>query len=438
MFFPGTIGQNEKGKLEIGSCDVLKLVEEHGTPLNVLDEKQIRENCRSYSNAFKDNYDDYQVIYAGKAFLNRSICKIMDEEGLGLDVVSGGELYTAIKAQFPTEKIYFHGNNKSKDELELAIDNDVGRIVVDNFYELELLEELCRIKNKAADVYIRITPGIEAHTHDYIKTGMEDSKFGFNITDDGVWEVIDRINNIDVIQLKGLHCHIGSQIFDKEPFKLAAKTMMDLILKIKQNYGLELRELDLGGGIGIRYTGEEKVEVISEFVEMVTKTVKDFAKENDIKAPKLMLEPGRSIIGEAGIMLYTIGSIKEIKGIRKYVSVDGGMSDNIRPALYSAEYTALLANKLDWPKEEKVTIAGKACESGDILIENIELPKVESGDILAMLSCGAYTYSMANNYNLLPRPAVVMVKDGKSHVIIERETYEDLLSKDTFLREACK
>ncbi len=438
MFLSGTMQVNEHGNLEIGGCDVMELKEKYETPVNILDEKLIRDNCRIYKEAFEKNYEKHQVIYAGKAFLNSWICNVMEEEGLGLDVVSGGELYIALKSNFPPEKIYFHGNNKSPSELEMALDSGVGRIVVDNFYELDLLEKKCQEKAKKVHVYFRVTPGIEAHTHEYIKTGTEDSKFGFNITEDGIWKAVEKVNNLENLNLKGLHCHIGSQIFDKEPFRLTAETMMNVMIKINNEYGILLDELDLGGGIGIRYKGDEKVEGLNNFVKMICDTVKEISETNNFPLPKLMLEPGRSIIGEAGVMLYSVGAIKEIEGTRKYVSVDGGMSDNIRPALYNAEYTAMVANKADEKVKEKVTIAGKACESGDILIKDIDLPEVEPEDTIAMFSCGAYTYSMASNYNLLTRPPVVTVKDGISKIILERETYDDLLAKDLNFREVCK
>ncbi len=439
MYFAGTMRINEKGNFEIGGCDTVDLAKQYGTPCNVLDEQLIRENCRKYSQAFEKYYPDAKVIYAGKSFLTRALCRIMEEEGMHLDVVSGGELYTALQADFPAENIFFHGNNKSKEELEMALNAGVGRIVVDNFFELELLRELTSERKNDCRILFRVNPQIEAHTHEYIKTGTEDSKFGFPLsTEEGLYDAVALVQKNQHLHLTGLHCHIGSQIFEREPFQLAAETLLDSMVNIRDHYQLTLREINLGGGIGIRYTGDESPAPIENHIEMIARTVEEKTRANEYPRPTIMVEPGRSITGEAGIMLYTIGAVKNIPGIRKYVSVDGGMSDNIRPALYNAEYTAIVSNKAGEELEEKVNITGKVCESGDMLIQDIRLPKVKEGDILAMLSTGSYTYSMASNYNGLTRPAVVLVKDGKSEVILERENYQDLLKKDILPKRLTK
>ncbi len=421
---------NESGNLTISGCDLQELAITYGTPLNILDENAIRENCREFTNTLKTTYPDYQVMYAGKALLTRSICKLIHQEGLGLDVVSGGELYIAQSSGFPPENIIFHGNNKSESELIMALTYGVKAIVVDNLSELYLLGRLAKQFDKEVQLFLRITPGVDANTHNYIKTGIKDSKFGFNLQGNELWEVISIITSSSHLKLTGLHSHIGSQIIDSNPFELAAKSLMNLAVKINRNYGITISELDLGGGFGIQYKGTEQMISKQQLLKNISDTVQNLANKNNLALPKLIIEPGRSIIGEAGTMLYTIGSIKNIPGIRKYISVDGGMSDNIRPALYNAQYTGIIANKANEPKAEVVTVAGKACESGDILIKDLHTPTVNTGDLLAMPSCGAYTYSMASNYNQLPRPAVILVNNGQSDLIMERETYDKLLMND--------
>lgn len=430
MFLTGTMRVNEQGHLEIGGCDTVELAKEFGTPLYIMDEELIRKNCAEYRDTFLRLYPNSQVVYAGKAFLTKAMCRLVDEEELGLDVVSGGEIFTALSAGFPAAKMIFHGNNKSPAEIKMALNNGVGRFVVDSFSELELLEELAGAAGKTADIYLRIKPGIEAHTHHYIQTGQVDSKFGLGIADGQGMAAVKMVAKMKHVELKGLHCHIGSQIFDLKPFQLAASVMMDFINEIRKKTGITLKELDLGGGFGIRYLRDDNPYSLSAFVELIAATVKEKAAEHNRPLPKLLVEPGRSIVGEAGTTIYTVGSMKDIPGVRKYVAVDGGMMDNLRTALYEAKYEAVVANRMKDRPEEKVSIAGKACESGDMLIWDAELPVLKRGDLLAVLSTGAYHYSMSNNYNRFPRPALVFVRDGHADLVVERETFEDLVQND--------
>lgn len=430
MKLQGTMKINENNHLEIGGCDTVELAKEFGTPLYVMDEALIRQVCRGYNQAFGAPSRDALVLYASKAFLTQAMVRLIDEEGLGLDVVSGGELYTALQAGFPTEKIYFHGNNKTPQELEFALEANIGRFVVDNLYELELLNQLAGEKGKKANILIRITPGIEAHTHEYIKTGQIDSKFGQVLSNGQAMTAIKEATTKENIQLVGIHCHIGSQIFELTSYEGAAEVMMDFVADIKKETGVELEELNLGGGFGIYYTEADEPASMEIYADLVKKGVAKKADEHGLKTPKIIVEPGRSVVGNAGTTLYTIGSIKEIPGIRKYVAVDGGMTDNMRPALYQAKYQAMVANKANEQVEETVSIAGKCCESGDMLIWDLKVPQVESGDILAVATTGAYGYSMSNNYNRIGRPAVVFVNEGKADLVVARETYADIVRND--------
>lgn len=430
MKLHGTMHFNEKGHLEIGGCDTVDLAKEFGTPLYVMDEKLIRENCSSYYNAFTATYPNSEAIFASKAFLNMAMCKIVESEGLGLDVVSGGELHTAIKAGFPVERIYFHGNNKTPDELNLALEAQIGRFVVDNLYEMELLNEMAGASQTKANILIRLTPGIEAHTHEYIQTGQIDSKFGLVVSNGQAMEGIKKALTLKNLVFKGVHCHIGSQIFELESYQHAAEVMMDFVHKVTKETGHKIDELNLGGGFGIYYAAGDKPASIKTYAALVMETVQRKAEELGITVPKVIVEPGRSIVGTAGTTLYSIGSIKNIPGVRKYVAVDGGMTDNPRPALYQARYEAILANKANEEKQEVVSIAGKCCESGDMLIWDLNLPLVESGDILAVSSTGAYNYSMSSNYNRLTRPAVVLANNGEADLIVRRESLDDLIKND--------
>ncbi|SNX54597.1 diaminopimelate decarboxylase [Thermoanaerobacterium sp. RBIITD] len=421
---------NSRGHLEIGGCDTVKIARQYGTPLYVIDEELLRKNCRSFYNGFKKDYPGNEVIYASKAFMTTAICKIIEEENLGLDVVSGGELYTALKADFPVKNIYFHGNNKSSEELTMALEYNIGCIIVDNWFELNMLNELSFKMKKKPNIYLRISPGVEAHTHEYIKTGQIDSKFGFPLFNGDALDAIKYALTLENINLRGLHCHIGSQIFSYDSYKAEIDIMMNFLKKVKEHTGWEVDELDLGGGFGIAYVDEDDPQPIELIAREIMKSVEEYSTNLNIKMPRIIVEPGRSIIGNAGTTLYTVGAIKNIPGVRKYVAVDGGMADNIRTALYGAKYNAIVANKARKINLEKVSIAGKCCESGDMLIWDIELPQLESGDIIAVTCTGAYNYSMASNYNRLPRPAAVLVNNGESDLIVARETYEDLVKND--------
>lgn len=417
-------------ELHIGGKSTVALAKEFGTPLFVLDETLIRDKCREYMTYFKTKEYGNKVSYAGKSFLTIAICELIKEEGLCLDVVSGGELYTAIKSNFPMENIYFHGNNKTEEEIYMGVENGIGTFVADNFYEIDKINEISKKLNKVQKVMLRITPGIEAHTHDYIKTGHVDSKFGFTILNNKTMTAVKKVISLSNIELTGLHCHIGSQIFEIEPYLDAVSIMMFLIKNIKDELNYEIQELNLGGGFGIYYNKNDDPKEPKEFCTKILEKAVDTANSLKINLPRLIIEPGRSIVGNAGITLYTVGSIKNIPNIRKYVAIDGGMTDNIRPALYDAEYECTIANRVKSNWKELITISGKCCESGDILLSNVELPETYSGDILAMLSTGAYCYAMSSNYNKVPRPPVVLVKEKVYKLICRRETYEDILSRE--------
>lgn len=419
--------------LYIGGNNTLDLVKEYGTPLYVIDEEYIRSNCRRYYKAFKVEEHRNKVAYAGKAFLTLAMCQIIKEEGLNLDVVSGGELYTAYKSDFPMERVYFHGNNKTYEEISMGINLGVGRFVVDNLSELNIINDLAERLGRAQDILLRITPGIEAHTHSYIKTGQVDSKFGFTILENNAIEVIKKALELSNINLVGLHCHIGSQIFETKAYEEAADIMMSLVKDIKDNLNYTILELNLGGGFGIYYKEGDTPKTIESFCEVILNKVHHTSKSLGVEIPKLVIEPGRSIVGNAGTTLYTVGAIKEIPNIRKYVSVDGGMTDNIRPSLYNAEYECFIANKAKSTSNEQVTISGKCCESGDVLMNDVKIPEVEQGDILAVLSTGAYCYAMSSNYNKIPKAPVISVKNGTSKLICRRETYEDIIRNELAL-----
>ncbi len=431
MFVSENLSVNEKNHLVIGKNDTVELAKEYGTPLYVLDEDLLRKNCRVYKNAMDKHYDgNGLVLYANKAFCSLYTCRIAKEEGLGVDVVSGGELYTAIKADFPMDKVYFHGNNKTAEELELAVNNNVGHIVVDNIYELELLNQIAEKAGIVQHIMFRIKPGVDAHTHSFIRTGQIDSKFGVALENGEAFDIIEKAVKMPNVKVDGVHCHIGSQIFDIEPFCKAAEIMMNFIGDLKDKLNLEIDILNLGGGYGIRYTQSDDPVPYDGYIRHVAEVVKDTAEKRNVKLPYILMEPGRSIVAPAGITLYTVGGVKDIKNVRKYVSVDGGMGDNPRYILYQSEYEAVVANNADAERTEKVTIAGKCCESGDILLNDTMMPEIHVGDTLAVLATGAYNYSMASNYNRIPRPAVVAVSDGKSKVVVKRETYEDLIRND--------
>ena len=416
--------------LHIGGVNTLDLVKKYKTPLYVFDEELIRNKCREYIKSFKVKENGNKVAYAGKAFLTKYMCKLVCEEGLCLDVVSGGELYTAYKAGMPMENILFHGNNKTVDEVKLGIELGAGRFVVDNFYELDLIEKFCLENNKTQKIYFRVTPGIDAHTHKYIRTGQIDSKFGFALINGDFYKAVEKVKQYKNIELVGIHAHIGSQIFEIKPFLDEVEIMLKLLKEVNENNDdINLTEVDLGGGIGVYYTEEDKPKTISEFCEAIINKADEVCEELNIKRPTLLIEPGRSLVANAGSTIYTVGSIKEIKNVRTYVSVDGGMTDNIRPSLYQADYECGIVNKINKTgHNHKVTIAGKCFESGDILISDTEIGDINSGDILITTTTGAYGYSMASNYNKIPKNPVVFVQNGEDKLACKRQSYEDLLA----------
>lgn len=429
-----TLKVNDKGHLEIGGMDAVDIAENFGTPVYVFDEAHIRNMMRVYKQALDKFYNgNGLVLYASKAFSCMAIYAIARQEGIGVDVVSGGELYTALKAGFDTSKIYMHGNNKLVSELEFALDNKVGTIVVDSFREVDILDNLAHQKNIVQNVLIRINPGVEAHTHEFVQTARTDSKFGFSVSDGAAESITKYVLTKNNLRLRGFHCHIGSQIFENQSFLLAAHKVMDFVAEIKNKTGFEADTLNIGGGFGIWYNDEDpklQLDNYAECFKNLIEAVKEKAHEHSLKLPYLVIEPGRSIVGEAGVTLYTVGAIKEIKGIKKYVAVDGGMFDNPRYALYQSKYTVLLANRANEPCTEKVSVAGKCCESGDLIAVDVPLPKAESGDIMAVLSTGAYNYSMASNYNRNFIPAAILVKDGKAEYIVKPQSYDDLIRND--------
>ena len=422
---------NSENHLTIGGMDVCTLAEKYGTPLYIMDENLIRENLATYRDSLNKFYNgNGMVLYASKAFSCKHIYKVCKEENTGIDVVSVGELYTALKADFPAEKIYFHGNNKTNDEIKFAVENNVGRIVADNLEELERINKIAGSLGKKVSVLFRIKPGIDAHTHQFIMTGQIDSKFGFALETGEAMTAIKSALSCENLEVTGIHCHIGSQIFDLEPFKEAAKVMFGFVKQIKDELNVEIKELNLGGGFGIKYLESDDPIEYSKYIEAVSEVIHEVCEKEGINPPKILMEPGRSIVGEAGITVYTVGSVKDIPNVRKYVSIDGGMTDNPRFILYQSEYSALVANRADAKPSEKVTIAGKCCESGDLIAKDIMMPEIKSGDYLAVMSTGAYNYSMSSNYNRTPKPPVVMVKNGVDTVVVKRETYEDLIRND--------
>ncbi|WP_407728220.1 diaminopimelate decarboxylase [Priestia megaterium] len=430
MFLHGTSRINKQGHLEIGGVDTVELASNFGTPLYVYDVALIRQRARGFKETFEKHEVKAQVAYASKAFSTIAMVQVVHEEGLSLDVVSGGELYTALAADFPKERIHFHGNNKSRAELEMAIKEDVGCIVVDNFYEIALLQEITEQYQKKMPVLLRLTPGIEAHTHDYILTGQEDSKFGFDLQNGQADEAVRLVQNSKRLELLGIHCHIGSQIFETTGFIMATQKLFAKMKEWKQRIEFVPQVLNLGGGFGIRYTEEDQPIPVSQYVEVIIEEVKKQSKQLEVEIPEIWIEPGRSLVGDAGTTLYSIGSRKHVPNVREYVAIDGGMNDNIRPALYQAKYEAVIANRMNDESDELVSIAGKCCESGDMLMWDVHLPKAKPDDLLAMFCTGAYGYSMASHYNRLPKPAVVFVEEGEAQLVVKRETYEDIVKND--------
>ncbi len=429
-----TLKINSKGHLEIGGADCVDLANRFKTPLYVFDEAHIRNMMRVYKQTIEKFYGgNGQVLYASKAFSCMAIYAIAKQENIGVDVVSGGELYTALKAGFPAEKIYMHGNNKLERELELALDNKIGNVVVDSYREADILDRLAGERHIKQNMLIRINPGVEAHTHAFVQTARTDSKFGFSTSDGSAEAICKHVLSKKNLILRGYHCHIGSQIFEKQSFVLAAEKVVAFAAEMQNKHNFVCEELNIGGGFGVWYNDEEpklKLSDYADYLKALIEAIKRKTSEFGIKQPYLLIEPGRSIVGESGITLYTVGAIKDIVGIKKYVAVDGGMFDNPRYALYQSRYTAVLANRANEPCTEKVSIAGKCCESGDLIGVDMALPKAEIGDILAIFTTGAYNYSMASNYNRNFIPAAVLVKDGKAEYIIKPQTYEDLVRND--------
>ena len=423
--------ENKNGILYFSGCEVEKLAEKYGTPLYVVSEDIIRLRCREIRESFLNKYINTKAFYASKAFLTMEMCKIIKEEGLGLDVVSGGELFVALKGGIDPKDILFHGNNKTKEELIMAIEKGVGRIIIDSVDELILLNELAFEYNKVADILFRITPNVDCVTHKYISTGQKDSKFGIPLNEAIIKAAIRTAINSKNLRFRGLHFHVGSQIFDNSNHLQAIENTSLLMKGIKEDMGIEIEELNVGGGFGIKYVENDEAKPLSYFVDAIMDKIHLKCSEYNLKTPKVFIEPGRWLVGEAGITLYSLGTIKEIPQVRTYVSVDGGLPDNPRTALYNAKYEAYIASKLNYERDTMVTIAGKCCESGDVLIWDLMVPQnIERGDILAVMSTGAYNYSMSSNYNKIPRPAVVMLKAGKDRIVVNRENYEDLIAKE--------
>ena len=425
---PYTATINAANHFEIGGCDCVDLADKYGTPLYVMDEETLRKMAKQYNEAFS-SYKKFHPLYASKALMTKAIAKIMDSEGFGFDVVSGGELYTVLSVGVNPKKILFNGSNKSVEELEMAIDAGIGHISVDNYLELALLDNILKAKNKTQNILLRITPGIECHTHEYIQTGHLDSKFGFDLTQlDNAIELIQ--DEYTSLNLKGLHAHIGSQIFETKVYYDEVQVLCEAFKKIKDKFGIELTEMNLGGGLGVTYIEGDTPPSTYKIAQVILSSLKDGTEKYNITEPSIYIEPGRSIVATAGCTLYTVGSSKQVPNGKKYIAVDGGMADNPRPSMYQAKYSAVIANNVENSDKEKVTIAGRFCESGDILIKDIELPKTNEGDILCVFNTGAYGYSMSSNYNRVLKPAMVLVNNKKSDIIINRETYDDLIRHD--------
>jgi diaminopimelate decarboxylase len=436
LFPPGTRVERG-GQLWLGDCRATALAEEYGTPLYILDRACLQERCQLYRRLLEAGYPGQaHVAYASKAGLNLALAQLFAGQGLGLDVVSGGELFVARQAGFPADRICLHGNNKSQSELAMALDEGVGRIVVDNLHELDLLAGLAEARGRRVRIWLRLCPGIDVHTHVYRKTGLLDSKFGFSLETGAAEDALLRALERPALDVVGLHAHIGSQILDPEPFCETVAKLLDFAAAMRAGHGWELRELSPGGGWGLPHSPADPAPALEDYLRRLGEAVVTGCHRLGLPLPRLTVEPGRSIIGPAGVALYRVGARKEIPGVRTYVAIDGGMADNIRPALYGAEYTAMVANKADQPAGELVTIAGRYCESADILIRDIELPRLEAGDLLAVPMAGAYCLSLASNYNLALRPAVVLLYQGRAHLIQRRENNHDLIARDRRLPDS--
>ncbi|MFQ5879342.1 MAG: diaminopimelate decarboxylase, partial [Dehalococcoidia bacterium] len=427
---PLTASLSEKGHLTLGGCDCVKLAHEFGTPLYVFDEATLHQQCQQFLGAFRSRQRQAQVQYAAKAYLGRALAALLAEEGLGLDVVSGGELAVARSVGFPPERIVFHGNNKSAQELQEALAYGVGRIAVDNFHELSLLSDVAAAMGRRQEVLLRLAPGIDPHTHHHTTTGTVDSKFGIAMADGQAERAVKQALDLPALALVGLHVHLGSPIFELEPYRLASSVVVAFAAEMRRRYGFEMREYSPGGGFAVQYVAEEPASPVAAYAEAIFSSLAEACQQHSLPLPRVAVEPGRSIVGRAGVALYSVGSRKEVPGVRTYVAVDGGMADNIRPAIYSSRYTAVVASKAAAPAEERVTIAGRYCESGDILARDVDLPRLEPGDIVALLASGAYCLAMASNYNASLRPAIVMVGQGEARLVRRRESYEDLMRCD--------
>lgn len=424
---PKSIKRNSKGNLEVGGCCCLELAEKYGTPLYVVCKETLSDMAQSFIKAFSD-YPNFQPTYASKALMTKKIAQILHSEGFGFDAVSGGEIYTLAKAGVDMARVTFNGNNKTQEEIKLALEAGIGHFSVDNFSEIEDLAQALIGSDKTQQIHLRITPGIECHTHEYIQTGHLDSKFGFDLTqtDSAVEEILKHKN----LELKGLHAHIGSQIFETKVFEDEIEVLIKELVRLNEKFNLNLDEINIGGGLGITYTEEDTPPSVYEIADIIKRAIEKNCKKYSIEKPKLFIEPGRSIVGTAGVTLYRAGSYKQVPHGRKYVALDGGMADNPRPSMYGAEYVAEIANDKEGKAFEDVTLSGRYCESGDILIKNIKLPKIEKGDIVCIYNTGAYNYSMASNYNRTLKPAMVLVNQGQSAMIVSRQTYEQLIEND--------
>ena len=427
--FPDTADVSRQGHLVIGGCDAVELAAEHGTPLYVFDEATLRDRCRRFAMEFGKRHSDTEVAYACKAYINPALARLFMEEGLGLDVVSGGEMAVAKVVEYPPRQVYFHGNNKSRPELEEALAWGIGCIVVDNFHELEMLQHVASKSGKQQEIMVRVSPSVDPHTHVHTTTGVLDSKFGFAIESGQADRAMRMALGSPNLRVEGLHFHLGSPIFEVEPYQRAMEAVLRWASPFREE-GLTLGRISPGGGFAIAYTRDQEPPSVGDYAEAIVSTMRDTCDALNLEPPRLVVEPGRAIVGPAGVALYTSGAIKDIPGVRKYASVDGGMGDNIRPALYGAIYEAVVANKLDQESSEKVTLAGKYCESGDVLVRDVMLPPLAPGDIIAIPAAGAYCLSMASTYNLNGRPSIVLVKDGQSRLIRRRETYQDLMACD--------
>jgi len=433
---PLTAAVNDEGHLAIAGCDAVELAREFGTPLYVFDEETLRHKCREFRSEFRTRHADSGVSYAAKAYLGRALAALLAEEEMDLEVVSGGELAIARSVHFPPQRIYFHGNNKSEEELREALDYGIGRVVVDNLDELELLNKVAAALGKRQPILLRLSPNVDPHTHRHTTTGVLDSKFGLPIVTGQAEAAVKQALSLPAVELVGLHFHLGSPIPHMESYQEAVDVVMAFAAQMSERHGFRLAELSPGGGFAIRYLEDIPAPSMAEYAAAIVSALMETCRAHSLPLPRLVVEPGRAIVGQACLALYTVGARKEIPGVRTYVAVDGGMGDNIRPALYSARYSALVANKVDEAEGERVTIAGKFCESGDVLVRDADLPRLEAGDLLAVAAAGAYCLPMASNYNAFLRPAIVMVKDGAARLIRRRETYEDLMRCDVYPLES--